>query len=1065
MSSRSSPKLTSAASAKAMSRMEAEDEAEEAAAEEMRMNEVIEEIINFNDDSGTTATAARPPPPPAPPAPPKKIRKKMGTFHTGDVTAIAARPTFVPKINELKWKKTMKGSSGFILTEEYINYREGRIYLTRDTRAGNAKEYNSVDSWEDLLHDILGRDPASIEHGFRRNFYEFFRENQRVKLYFDFEIKGPFGLKPNPRILTDSGAGGAGAGTASDDFLMNNTQFDDIALTQSVSSLNVRPTDEDIHNRIEQICRRAILKIRELYDISIDIDWFAVLNSSNADKISYHIVLTKGIYFMDCSHLKNFFNIMFPKEVLNAPIEYPSFIGLDAAVYGNGRQLRLPLCSKGGEVRPLKIDDRFTFQEQMVSHCPLDTFEVKLESGEVEVRTSPIVQQAIPKKRATGNNGRTGKAQAKDDDDPKLSDNLHCMLEELLMTIPPRFAENYEVWIQTGMKLKRAGGTLEMWEKWSEGYFKWKLAQDGEESQRVDKLKSRWVSFDSTNDLHTFFNWIDRYGDSKMLEQYKKSSLEYVGILHNDISDAFHIANPQHVFSNASWWFFDGVRWCKDNEGMWISKSIHKWQRVINNKIRDNKEKLKDMGYADEDDDDQVLYAGKKRALDTDSEDVASNLGAKLSPEQEAEIQRLKKLNNKLRQIKKITQDNTIGNNNALKTVYFNNKFFDELDTYNDLIGFENGVYDLIENVFRDATPEDKITMSTKYNFEDPDPEAMYEVKKLLNEVYPDKSVRDYVVRFHSSLLTGRCPDECIHFYTGMNSIQTGANAKSTMDLLVMKVLGDYAVVGHPSLLTGARESASSANSALMALRMKRYVSFQEINDSGTGKVTLNMSIIKGLTGNDPQSGRELFQPQSRPFEPTWKIVVSANKLPPMSNDDGGARRRVRDIPHEAKFVANPSDPIYEGMPNVFPVNLKLKDKIKSDPAFRLAYLHILLEEHVEFRKEGLLDCPRIEAHTTDYLDNQDLYCGWIRETFERTEEETDILEVAVLKYLFRMQKKDIESRGIKVKPNDFIVELSQPRRLGKLDETKSFWKGWRLQDSNTARAARDYIRSNNVKT
>ncbi len=573
--------------------------------------------------------------------------------------------------------------------------------------------------------------------------------------------------------------------------------------------------------------------------------------------------------------------------------------------------------------------------------------------------------------------------------------------------------------------------------------------------------------------------------------------------------------------------------------------------------------------------------------------------------------QKVDRMNRKLRRIKQITQDGSIGNNNALKCEFHDSTFTETLDMNTALLGFKDGIFDLNgvdpvtgkrSGVFRKANPDDRVTKTVGYDFlpfdwafyrkkfrmsttdrlkfacgrseafqkgrkgkdglllehckncqsvsknpatirggggslipkkvlsisddihhlsmvedeyiipknlptdfemnvdldglaseadveddpaltdalsedggsvfdddiaNDPDPDdptkcehlriyySMELIEDLFEKIFPNAEVRHYARIFHASLLCGECPDEKIHFYTGMNSgDQTGSNGKSTVDSLNMKLLGEYAVPGHPSLLTDQRESAGSANSAFMALKGARYVSFQEIQDSGNGQTVLNMQVIKTLTGNDYQTGREMYEKQSKPFLPTWKIAVSANKLPPVSMDDGGTRRRLADIPFEAKFMRTADDveeALASGLKHVYLIDFTLKTKINNDLSVRQAYFHMLARVFPIWRRWKLPKCAAVEAHTNEYLNNQDIVKLWLNETFKFTGKPEDVVDANGLYEVFKVEKKTLPQPLSNSNKTSLVQEVSRKARWGKPDEAGK-WYGYRPQNEMYAR-------------
>ncbi len=1019
-------------------------------------------------------------------APKKKPRKtaKVSEFFPASQNVERYAVTNEPLIPADSWFRTQKD---LLASPAYQSFEEARrtgnntmVVVTRDATEKCIKEFAVVNSWETVYNEIqrIRPDVADVRTRDCRNFYEMFMKDQHVKPFIDFEIKGPFdGIE-----LSDVSAEAEGSvfppyseccvvpytnGRESDTSLESVTEEESEAVG-SVQFRTIRPSKNRIMHYIGRIIHRIKAAIKEYYDIDILDEWFAYQDSSNNEKVSFHVVLTRGVYFRDCGALKNFFNkVVFPKELIQDVARFPEFVGFDPSVYAVNRQFRLPLCTKyerdtdgRPKVRPLLMDPRFSWDEQIVTYCPSHPMPWATRSlwylstgvsdeppaEALDKRTVEILEEAPapvpvvdfnPKEHETRERIRkkvTTKAPALSTLD--TTDTVEVRAERdlpaMLFTIPVEAVDDYALWVDTGIKFKRAGGKLESWVKWTTRYCTWKFVSTGHPSKRADPddpcaahervCTSKWNGFDPTFDLHIFLAHVERHGTGRvrytvtpatdttpaverdlngaeLVELYKESSLEHIGLLHNEIAQAFMLKHANHVYSNGNWYFFDGTRWLKDPEGMWLSRNILRWQVEINMKLKE----LKEQYAIDEEQVDDALMPPERRRRGADA-DTEENFGHTLTEEEKRKAA-AQKLAAKLKAVKRITQDASIGNNHALRTLYFNDRFVEDLETRLDLLAFRNGVFDLETNTFRDARREDYIVLSTKYDYVSEEsirlnPEehnkylrARRLVERLLRQVYPDASLRRYVRRFHSSLLTGRCPNEYVHFFTGVNSSQTGANGKSTIDLLLLTVLGEYAVVGHPSLLTGSREAAGGTNSAMIALRWKRYVSFQEVNDSGKGTMTLNMQVIKGLTGGDPQTARDLYEKQSVPFLPTWKVSVSANKLPPMNSDEGGARRRIRDIPHVAKFV--PADefenPEWESLRKnrqLHKMDPRIKEEIRDNPYLRLAYMHILLADHVNFRKGSskgeLVKCKAVEEHTVKYLKAQDVWRTWMEEVFEQ---------------------------------------------------------------------------------
>jgi P4 family phage/plasmid primase-like protien len=110
------------------------------------------------------------------------------------------------------------------------------------------------------------------------------------------------------------------------------------------------------------------------------------------------------------------------------------------------------------------------------------------------------------------------------------------------------------------------------------------------------------------------------------------------------------------------------------------------------------------------------------------------------------------------------------------RNLFYDPEFYNKLDENRDLIGFENGVYDLGTKQFREGLPEDYLTFSTKINyipFNKDCPKVKW-VLSFLKQVQPEKDMRKYVVALLSSYLQGHNPDEKFHIWTGTGCFAPG---------------------------------------------------------------------------------------------------------------------------------------------------------------------------------------------------------------------------------------------------------------------------------------------------
>ena len=296
--------------------------------------------------------------------------------------------------------------------------------------------------------------------------------------------------------------------------------------------------------------------------------------------------------------------------------------------------------------------------------------------------------------------------------------------------------------------------------------------------------------------------------------------------------------------------------------------------------------------------------------------------------------------------------------------IFWEDKFIEKLDCNIDLIGFENGVYDLENMEFREGRAEDYISLTTGINYIDYN-EAPYiqDVMDFMDQVLPIRVVRDYVIKLFASFLNGKIGEEKFHIWTG-----TGGNGKSKLIELFELAFGDYCCKLPITLLTQKRAASNSATPELARTKGKRFACLQEPDENER----INVGIMKEMSGGDKIQGRALYK-EPIEFKPQFKMVLTCNKLPDVPPDDGGTWRRLRVVEFESEFVEDP-DP---DKPNQFPIDYELSSKLKL---WAPTFMSILIHYYKDYKENGCQDPEQVKRRTAEYRSSNDIYSDFIND-------------------------------------------------------------------------------------
>lgn len=534
------------------------------------------------------------------------------------------------------------------------------------------------------------------------------------------------------------------------------------------------------------------------------------------------------------------------------------------------------------------------------------------------------------------------------------------LIRGLVRCLNKKRAEDYGTWIQVGLCLKNISeDLLESWDEFS--------CQCP--SYSADECTKKWESIrdnhcGSSLGIGSLYYWAKSDNDAKYYQLMKENLRGKIEKSINFGPDAHHLIGlviakyyeNQFVCVdiNDDWYYFNGVRWKKSLKGNELKRRIHDdIYNIYHEYQMEYKEKR------DKEEEGTTWYQ-----VYSDNHDKCLTFQ------------------------KKLLQENYVCTViNALKHMFYKENVMEEFDMNVNLVGFENGIYDLNECIFREGRPEDYVTMSNKMILpvdpewapgddlpipESPLPldtlvervsmiedydEIEEEMMLFMKQVIPDPVLRNYVFRFISKCLSGKNKEEGFYIWTG-----SGGNGKSKLVELISLCLGDYYCNLPIALLTQKRKASGAASPELARTKGKRFVVMQE---PGT-KEKLNIGEMKEITGNDKIQARGLFK---EPFEfrPQFKLIMMTNELPIIESDDDGTWRRLEAVPFISRFVE--SDKVDESQ-HKYLRNMSLQEDI---PDWMIPFMLKLLIECRSYYREGIHVPKVVKDRTRQYRNDNDI--------------------------------------------------------------------------------------------
>jgi P4 family phage/plasmid primase-like protien len=380
------------------------------------------------------------------------------------------------------------------------------------------------------------------------------------------------------------------------------------------------------------------------------------------------------------------------------------------------------------------------------------------------------------------------------------------------------------------------------------------------------------------------------------------------------ISELLHKFEQDFLYSEKEWFYFNGVFWENDQESLTLHDRLVKlcvnFDTII--KFYENLPKI--------DSNEKII------------KNVTSLIGKLHKPGFQDEIIR------------------------GAKFYYRDKDFKIKIDSKKQLVPFNNGAYDLTTSTFRKTTKEDFITLTMDYDY---DPDVFnQDVQIFIEQVLPDKYVRDYVLKKFSECLNGDIPNTHFLMFLG-----DGANGKSQLLNLMKYTMGKFGEKVEVTLLTRKRTNANETNSEKIKLKGKLFAFLSEPEDGEH----FNISLLKEMTGSEEIVARGLFK-ESTSFCMEAKLFLGCNELPPIKGEDKALWRRIRVVRFPSRFVYEPTEE------NEYQIDQTLPSRIRDNISWRQTFLNILLGYYYKTVPEP----ESVKIETDEYQDDNNELEQWI---------------------------------------------------------------------------------------
>jgi phage/plasmid-associated DNA primase len=401
------------------------------------------------------------------------------------------------------------------------------------------------------------------------------------------------------------------------------------------------------------------------------------------------------------------------------------------------------------------------------------------------------------------------------------------------------------------------------------------------------------------------------------------------------------------------------------------------------------------------------------------------------------------------------------------RILFHDKNFMKKLDENKTLFGCENGVLDLESNTFRDGMPDDYISYSCGLLYPkdmSSNDEELSELNIFFSKVFTNESVRNYFLDNVAFSMEGGNVNKTFCIGTG-----DGDNAKTVTYSLLEMAFGEYCIKFPRELfIVGKGNTSSGPRPELSRVRGKRLGIVQEIAKTET----LNIGVLKELTGNDSFFARGLFE-KGTDIKPMFTCFSQMNEPPKVPGHDEATWNRIRIVDFDSKFV-KPKDVDKWPVPDTSQDQIKNK-RFHADitfskrlPELAPALLWHLVERRKTLKTTGLYEPTEVKSSTGRYRTQNDVFLQFTTERLAKPQVEKGkkqpFLKFSELYTEFQAWYVENHSSYAKERFNRITLLHEFSKRFGQATvqgKNEKGWFGWALvQDDPTPEDQQQQLQS-----